>query len=155
MTHRKKPPTQKISRRVAGSGGRKSKSGFANPVFNTAFCQIVFGLYLGLHDQIVFGFGLYLPDLLVVDLECIYVRYYFEYLDLDFIYELSQYLDLQIVDLCPATRRRARQHSGVFIIDREAREIIYLVASVRLSVRRSAKSREESLSVQGVCLCVE
>ncbi len=57
------------------------------------------------------------------------------------------------------------------IIDREAREIIYLVASVRPSVRPSAsaltadirgsalpsaaKSKEESLSVQGVCLCVE
>ncbi len=44
---------------------------------------------------------------------------------------------------------------------------MYLVASVRLSVRRSpldirgsalpsaAKSKEESLSVRGVCLCVE
>ncbi len=40
-----------------------------------------------------------------LDLDCIYVRNYFEYLDLDFIYELCQYLDLdldlQVVDLCP------------------------------------------------------
>ncbi len=63
------------------------------------------------------------------------------------------------------------------IIDREAREIMYLVASVRLSalsqlnrltyfwcvavdirgsaLQSAAKSKEESLSVRGVCLCVE
>ncbi len=55
------------------------------------------------------------------------------------------------------------------IIDREAREIMYLVASVRLSVRvfvclselsclnrlTYEKNREESLSVRGVCLCVD
>ena len=55
-----------------------------------------------IYGKKVFGFGLYLR---VVDLEldCIYVRNYFEYLDLDFIYELCQYfdLDLQVVDLCP------------------------------------------------------
>ena len=47
------------------SGGRKSKSGFANTVFNTDFCQIVFGfgLYLRFQNQIVFGFGLYLRQL--------------------------------------------------------------------------------------------
>ena len=46
---------------LQGSGGPKSKSGFANPVFNTAFYQIVFGfgLYLRLHNQNVFGFRLY------------------------------------------------------------------------------------------------
>ncbi len=43
----------------------------------------------------------------VVDLylDCIYVRNYFEYFYLDFIYELCQYmyldLDVQVVDLCP------------------------------------------------------
>ena len=45
------------------SDGRKSKSGFANTVFNTDFCQIVFGfgLYLRFQNQIVvFGFGFYL-----------------------------------------------------------------------------------------------
>ncbi len=72
------------------SGGRKSKSGFANPVFNTAFYQMVF------------GFGLYLR------------HHYFEYLDLDFIYELCQYLDLdldldlRVVDLCPPLRPAQR-----------------------------------------------
>ena len=94
---------------VVVSGGRKSKSGFANPVFNTVICQIVFGfgLYLRLQYQILFGFGLYLRDLVywnlpnlsnqifgfglylqVVDLDCIYMRNSFEYLDLDFIYGL-------------------------------------------------------------------
>ncbi len=48
-------------------GGRKSKSGFANPVFNNVICQIVFGfgLYLRLQNQITssgFGFGLYLHE---------------------------------------------------------------------------------------------
>ena len=49
------------------SGGRKSKSGFANAVFNTDFCQIVFGfgLYLQFQNQIVFGFGLYLHEKLI------------------------------------------------------------------------------------------
>ncbi len=52
------------------SGGRKSKSRFANTVFNTNFCQIVFGfgLYLRFQNQIVlceklieiFVFGFYL-----------------------------------------------------------------------------------------------
>ncbi len=40
-----------------------------------------------------------------LDLDCIYMRNYFKYLDLDFIYELCQYLnldlDLQVMDLCP------------------------------------------------------
>ena len=52
----------------------------------------------------VFGFGLYLR-VVDLDLDCIYMRNYFKYLDLDFIYELCQYLnldlDLQVMDLCP------------------------------------------------------
>ena len=36
----------------------------------------------------------------VVDLDCIYMRNYFEYLDLDFIYELCQDFNLQVMDLC-------------------------------------------------------
>ncbi len=60
---------------ILASGGRKFKSGFTNPVFNTAFYEIRQVLYLYL------------------DLDCIYVIYvrnYFKYLD----------LDLQVVDLC-------------------------------------------------------
>ncbi len=53
------------------SRGRKSKSGFANPVFNTAFCQIVFGPGVGAgRPDFVFG--------------------------LDSIYELCQYLNLDL-----------------------------------------------------------
>ena len=33
------------------SSGHKSKSGFGNPVFNAAFYQFIFGLYLRLHNQ--------------------------------------------------------------------------------------------------------
>ncbi len=56
---------------------------------------------------------------------------------------------------------------SLIIIDREAREIMHLVASVRLSVRpfvclcvlsclnKNEKNREESLSVRGICLCVD
>ncbi len=52
--------------------------------------------------------------------------------------------------------------SGIFI-DREAREIMYLVASVRLSVCPSVtaltaeqqKAEKAEKAVQGVCLCVE
>ena len=60
------------------SGGRKSKSGFANTVVNTDFCQIVFGfgLYLRFQNQIVFGFGLYLRQLEYWIYDC-------QYLDLD------------------------------------------------------------------------
>ena len=38
-----------------------------------------------------------------LDLDCIYVKNNLKYLDLDFIYEICQYLDLdlQVVDLCP------------------------------------------------------
>ncbi len=48
--------------RVWVSGGRKSKSRFANTVLDTDFCQIVygFGLYLWFQNQIVYGFGLHL-----------------------------------------------------------------------------------------------
>ena len=56
-------------------------------------------------------------------------------------------------------------HFGIFI-NREAREKMYLVASVShhshaaVDIRGSAlpiaaKSKEESLSVEGVCLCVK
>ena len=85
------------------SAGRKSKSGFANTVFNTDFCQIVFGfgLYLRFQNQIVFGFGLYLQRVYLY-LDCIYVRNSLKYLDLDFIYGLYMYLDLLVVDLCPS-----------------------------------------------------
>ena len=60
------------------------------------------------------GFGLYLQKKSIwiwivlwvvdLDLDCIYVGNYFEYLDLDFSCELCQYLDLdlQVVDLCPS-----------------------------------------------------
>ncbi len=41
------------------SGGRKSKSGFANTVFITDFCQIVFGFGLKYLD-LDFIYGLYL-----------------------------------------------------------------------------------------------
>ncbi len=84
------------------SAGRKSKSGFANTVFNTDFCQIVFGfgLYLQFQNQIGFGFGLYLRQLEYWI--CIYVRNSLKYLDLDFIYGLYMYLDLLVVDLCPS-----------------------------------------------------
>ncbi len=74
-----RPNTNWITRRALtdrhtnGSGGRKSKSGFANTVFNTDFCQIVF--WFGLYFDLDFIYGLYM------------------YLDLD--------LDLLLVDLCP------------------------------------------------------
>ncbi len=54
-----------------------------------------------IYGKKVFGFGLFLR---VMDLDCIYVRNYFEYLD--FIYELCQDLDLQVVDLCPPLEGR-------------------------------------------------
>ena len=56
-------------------------------------------MYYVFENQIVFGFELYLW---VEDLDCIYERNLFEYLDLDFIYGLCQYLnlDLQAMHFC-------------------------------------------------------
>ncbi len=53
---------------------------------------------------------------------------------------------------------RSNYHDYVHvIIDHEPREIMYFIASVCPSIRLSvsAKSKEESLSVRGVCLYVE
>ncbi len=46
------------------SGGRKSKSGLANPEFNTVLCQIEFGFGLYLPEKLIWvvGFGLYLRN---------------------------------------------------------------------------------------------
>ncbi len=64
----------------------------------------IYGSMLKMYLVCIYGKKYLDLDCIYGVVDCIYVRNYFEYLD--FIYELCQDLDLQVVDLCPPLEGR-------------------------------------------------